>query len=91
MDCERHLSRLSGLETVIKRAALFLLFLFTDSYAAIREQQSFPLFPDCGVRQVTSAGDYTKDRYKKSSAFPALFIYGLLCRNQGTAIFPAVS
>jgi hypothetical protein len=30
-------------------------------------------------------------RYKKSRAFSALFIYGLLCRIQETAIFSAVS
>jgi hypothetical protein len=34
----------SGLPQIIY--ALFLLFLFTDSYAAISEQQSFPLLTD---------------------------------------------
>jgi hypothetical protein len=29
----------------MKRAGLFLLFLFTDSYAASRKQQSLPLVP----------------------------------------------
>jgi hypothetical protein len=36
-----HLRRRS----VIKRAGLFLLFVFTASYAAFRKQQSLPLYP----------------------------------------------
>jgi hypothetical protein len=63
------------------QAKPFLLFLFTDSYAASRRQQSLPLFPGvaCGTHICSGSS---------SKAFLALFIYGLLCRIQETAIFP---